>query len=102
MTLVESIQKAIEYMEENLLDDITIKDIAKIAHMSPYHFQRSFMILTDMSVKEYLSRRRLTKSAQELSSTNMRVTDLAYKYGYDTPESFSKAFRKQHGVTPSK
>lgn len=101
MALVESLQKAIDYMEDHLLDNITIEDIAKQANISPSHFQRIFMILTDISVGEYLRRRRLTLAAQELSSTNSKIIDIAFKYGYDTPESFSKAFRKQHGVTPS-
>lgn len=101
MALVESLQKAIDYMEEHILDNITIEDIAKQANVSPFHFQRTFMILTGMSVGEYLRRRRLTLAAQELCSTNSKIIDIAYKYGYDTPESFSKAFRKQHGVSPS-
>jgi len=101
MALVESLQKAIEYMEAHLLDDITIKDIAKQAHLSPYHFQRTFVILTDMTVGEYLRRRRLTKAAHELCNSRTKIIDLAYKYGYQTPESFTKAFHKQHGLTPS-
>lgn len=101
MELVRSLQRAIEYMENHLLDDITINDIAKQAHLSPYHFQRTFVILTDITVGEYLRRRRLTKAAQELCNSNSRIIDLAYKYGYKTPESFAKAFHKQHGITPS-
>lgn len=101
MALVESLQKAIDFMEEHLLDNLTIEDIAKQANISPFHFQRTFMILIDISVGEYLRRRRLTLAAQELSTTNCKIIELAYKYGYDTPESFSKSFRKQHGVTPS-
>lgn len=101
MALVESLQKAINYMEEHLLDQITIEDIAKRADVTSFHFQRVFMILTDLSVGEYLRRRRLTLAAQELTSTTCKIIDLAYKYGYDTPESFSKAFRKQHGISPT-
>lgn len=101
MALVESLQRAIDYMEEHLLDSITIDDIAKQANVSTFHFQRIFMILTDMSIGEYLRRRRLTLAAQELSSTDSKVIELAFKYGYDTPESFTRAFRKQHGITPS-
>jgi AraC family transcriptional regulator len=101
MALVESLQKAIDYMEKHLLDHITIEDIAKQANMSTFHFQRTFTILTDISVGEYLRRRRLTLAGQELLTTNCKIIDLAYKYGYDTPEAFSKAFRLQHGVTPS-
>lgn len=101
MALVESLQKAIDYMEEHLFNDIKIEDIAKEANISPFHFQRTFMILTDISIGEYLRRRRLTLAAQELISTNRKVIDLAYRYGYETPEAFSKAFRKQHKMTPT-
>ncbi|KAA9029445.1 AraC family transcriptional regulator [Niallia endozanthoxylica] len=100
MALVESLQKAIDYMEEHLLDHLTIEEISKRANVSPFHFQRTFMILTDLSVGDYLRRRRLTLAAQELTSTDSKIIDLAYKYGYETPEAFSKAFRKQHGMTP--
>jgi AraC family transcriptional regulator len=101
MGWVESLQRAIDYMEEHLLEELSIEDIAKQAHVSEFHFQRTFNILTDISVGEYLRRRRLTLAAQELSNTGSRILDIALKYGYDTPEAFSKAFRRQHGLTPS-
>jgi AraC family transcriptional regulator len=101
MAWVESLQKAIDYMEDHLLDDIAIDDIAGQANASPFHFQRTFTALTDISVGEYLRRRRLTLAAQELCRTDGKIIDFAYKYGYDTPEAFSKAFRRQHGVSPS-
>ncbi|MET3319165.1 UNVERIFIED_ORG: AraC family transcriptional regulator [Peribacillus simplex] len=101
MGWVESIQKAINYMEEHLLDDLTIESISRQANASAFHFQRTFTILTDISVGEYVRRRRLTLAAQEISRTNCKIIDLAYKYRYDTPEAFSKAFRRQHGVSPS-
>jgi AraC family transcriptional regulator len=101
MTWIKSIQKAIDYMEEHLLEDISIEQIAKEANASAFHFQRTFTILTDISVGEYLRRRRLTLAAQELANSRSKVIDLAYKYGYDTPESFTKAFRRQHGISPS-
>lgn len=101
MGWVESLQKAIDYMEEHLLDDISIESIAKQANVSEFHFQRIFSVLTDITVGDYLRRRRLTLAAQELSTTDRKIIDIALKYGYDTPESFSKAFRRQHGITPS-
>lgn len=101
MGWAESLQRAIDYMEENLLEAITISDIAKQANSSVYHFQRTFSILTDMAVGEYLRKRRLTLAAHELVSTSTKIIELAYKYGYDTPEAFTKAFRRQHGITPS-
>lgn len=101
MAWIESLQRAIDYMEEHLLEDITMEDIARQANSSPFHFQRTFAILTDISIGEYLRRRRLTLAAQELCSTNDKIIDLALKYGYDTPEAFTKAFRRQHGISPS-
>ncbi|MFF2176746.1 effector binding domain-containing protein [Lysinibacillus sp. NPDC058147] len=101
MSWVESIQKAINYIEENLLDDITMEQISREVNSSVFHFQRTFSILTDMSIADYIRRRRLTLAAQELINTEQKVIDLAYKYGYDSPEAFTKAFRKQHNLTPS-
>ncbi|MBY0121835.1 AraC family transcriptional regulator [Bacillus sp. S/N-304-OC-R1] len=101
MAWIESIQKAIDYIEEHLQEEITIEEVAFRANASAFHFQRTFTILTDMSVGEYIRRRRLTLAAQELSRTNCKIIDLAFKYGYDTPEAFTKAFRRQHGVAPT-
>ncbi|SFT04632.1 AraC family transcriptional regulator [Marininema halotolerans] len=100
MGWIESLQRAIDYMEDHLLEDITIERIAAQANVSPYHFQRTFNVLTDISIGEYLRRRRLTLAAKELTHTSCKIIDLAYKYGYDTPEAFSKAFRRHHGITP--
>ncbi|USG67774.1 helix-turn-helix transcriptional regulator [Brevibacillus ruminantium] len=69
--------------------------------LNSFHFQRTFLILTDITVGDYIRRRRLTLAAKELISTDGKIIDLAYKYGYETPEAFAKAFRKPHGVTPS-
>lgn len=101
MAWVESLQRAIDYMEEHLLDSLSIDKIAKQANVSVFHFQRTFAVLTDITVGEYIRRRRLTLAAEELSRTDEKVIDLAFKYGYDTPEAFTKAFRRQHGVSPS-
>ncbi|MBY7145097.1 AraC family transcriptional regulator [Virgibacillus sp. NKC19-3] len=101
MMWVKSLQTAIDYMEDHLLDDLPIERIAQQANFSVFHFQRTFSILTDISVGEYLRRRRLTLAAYELTRSDAKIIDLAYKYGYETPEAFTKAFRRQHGVTPS-
>ena len=101
MGWVESLQKAIDYMEENLLEPIGIDEIAKQASVSAFHFQRIFAVLTDSSIAEYIRRRRLTLAAEELSRTDHKIIDVAFKYGYETPEAFTKAFRRQHGMAPS-
>lgn len=101
MPWIVSLQKAIDYIEANLYEQISIEDIARKANVSPFHFQRLFSIMTDCSIGEYIRRRRLTQAAHDLYNTNLKIIDLAAKYGYDTPESFTKAFRRQHGITPS-
>lgn len=101
MGWIESIQKAIEYIEDHITDDLSIEQIAKEANASVFHFQRTFSILTNMSIGEYSRKRRLTLAAKELQDSGIKVIDIALKYGYDTPEAFAKAFRKQHGIAPS-
>lgn len=101
MGWTESLQSAIHFIEEHLLEELPIGEIAKQANLSAFHFQRTFAALTGISVGEYIRRRRLTLAAHELSRTNRKIIELASKYGYDTPEAFTKAFRRQHGITPS-
>lgn len=97
---IQFIQQAISYMEEHIYEDIHYTDIAKSVHMSGYNFHRTFSFITGMTANEYLRSRRLTLAAQELQTTALSVTDAAYKYGYESPESFSKAFSRFHGSTP--
>lgn len=92
---------AIQFIEEKLQEPLQVEELAKIAYCSPFHFQRMFHMLTGMTVAEYTRKRRLTLAAQELASAQVKVIDVALRYGYETPESFAKAFRKLHGVSPS-
>ena len=100
MKSVQLLQQAICYMEEHLLVDINYEDVARNAYMSSYNFHRTFSFMAGMTANEYIRNRRLSLAGQELQSTGISVLDAAYKYGYDTPESFSKAFSRFHGVTP--
>lgn len=99
---VKRINDAIDLMEQKMTESINIEEVAKAAYSSPYHFQRMFYMLTGMTVAEYMRKRKLTLAAHELASSSAKVMDVAIKYGYDTPESFSKAFQKIHGIAPSK
>lgn len=101
MSWVTDIQKALDYIEANLLKKLNSKEVAKQANTSPYHFQRTFAILTDMTLGEYIRRRRLTGAAIELGNNDEKIIDIALKYGYETPEAFTKAFKKQHHISPS-
>jgi AraC family transcriptional regulator len=94
-------KEALDLMEKKMDERLDIEEIAKAAYTSPFHFQRMFFMLTGMTVAEYMRKRKLTLAAQELATSSSKVMDVALKYGYDSPESFSKAFRKIHGIAPS-
>ena len=100
MEWFERLNSAMQYIEENIDQEIDFEEIAKIACCSVYHFQRMFSFITDVPLSEYIRRRRLTLAAFELQNSDIRIIDLALKYGYETHESFSRAFQKLHGTTP--
>lgn len=84
MEWVRSINDAIEYMENHLADDITLGDIAESVHISAFHFQRAFSMMTGISPTEYLQNRRLSQAGAELANGDERVIDVALKYGYES------------------
>lgn len=100
-SLVADIQRAVNYIEEHITDEMSITDIAGVAYLSPFYFQRIFHMMCGLTVGEYIRARRLSLAGDELLSTKARIIDLALKYGYDSPDSFSRAFAKYHGVSPS-
>lgn len=81
--------------------EIDYTKVANIACCSFNYFQRVFMLIVDISLSEYIRRRRMTLAAFELQTSTIKIIDLAIKYGYDSPDSFSRAFKKIHGVTPT-
>lgn len=97
---IELIQRAISYMEEHICEDISYAEVAKHVGMSGYSFHRTFSFVVGMTANDYIRRRRLTLAAQELQTTDISVIDVALKYSYESPESFSKAFSRFHGSTP--
>ncbi|MBQ6560324.1 MAG: AraC family transcriptional regulator [Erysipelotrichaceae bacterium] len=101
MDWIRTINDAIEYMENHLYDEITLADIANSVNLSPFHFQRAFSLLTDMSPTEYLRKRRLSQAGADLIDKEEKVINVALKYGYDSPESFVKAFTRFHGCSPA-
>lgn len=100
-TWVDGLQNAIAYIEDNLTKDIQIKNVAERAYVSEYHFQRIFTALCGFSVAEYIRNRRMALAASELVAKDVKVIDVAMKYGYDSPDSFTRAFTRFHGITPS-
>ncbi|MCB8814245.1 AraC family transcriptional regulator [Desulfosporosinus shakirovi] len=102
MDLLERMNGALSYIEENLTDDIDFKEVARRAYCSEYHFKRMFSFLAGVTLSEYIRRRRLTLAAFEFNNSNLRIIDVAVKYGYSSADSFTRAFQSLHGVTPSK
>lgn len=101
MDWIEGMQRAIDYIEDNLCGEISLDEAARAACTSTGSFQRTFSILCSLTVGEYVRRRRLTLAGVELAAEKIKVIDAALKYGYDSPDSFTKAFFKFHGITPS-
>lgn len=99
--LAEGIQNAIQYIEDNLTEELRIDEISKKAYVSSFHFQRIFSALFGFTVGEYIRKRRLSEAARELTRSNAKVIDIALKYGYESHDSFTRAFTKFHGVSPS-
>jgi AraC family transcriptional regulator len=101
MDWLEKMNGAISYIEANLDSDIGFEKIARIAGCSSFHFQRMFSFITDIPLSEYIRRRRMTLAAYELQNSDIKIIDIALKYGYNSPNSFTRAFQNMHGVTPS-
>ncbi len=101
MNMLEQLNAAIEYIERNLCEEIQVDTAARIAGITADSFIRFFSYMTDMTLTEYIRRRRLTLAAQDLLHGNIPIIDIAIKYGYESATAFSRAFAKQHGVKPS-
>lgn len=101
MDWITGMQKAIDYIEANLTEEIDYEKVAAESFSSSYHFQRVFSILCGYTLGEYIRLRRLSLAGAELVNGKEKVIDIALKYGYDSPDSFAKAFQKFHGITPS-
>ena len=101
MNWIQGIQRAIDYVEANITEELDFDDVARQAFSSPFHFQRVFSMLCGFSLGDYIRMRRLSLAGEELSRGNAKIIEIALKYGYDTPESFSRAFTRFHGIAPS-
>lgn len=101
MEWIQTIMKAVHYMENSLTSDINIDDVSNHVFMSSSNFQRIFKSVTDITIGDYIRNRRLSLAGQDLFLTDSKVIDIAMQYQYNTSESFSKAFTRFHGIPPS-
>lgn len=101
MNWLDRMNQAMDYIENHLNEEISSDELARIACCSSYHFQRMFGYMADMTLSEYIRRRRMAMAAVDLTA-GMSVTDAAAKYGYESPTSFNRAFQNMHGIAPSK
>ncbi|MEC0307945.1 AraC family transcriptional regulator [Paenibacillus lautus] len=101
MDWLTRMNRALDYIEMNISGEIDLTEIARQACCSCYQFQRMFSFITDVTLAEYIRRRRLTLAAIDLLNSDTKVIDIAIKYGYDSPVSFARAFQSMHGVNPT-
>ena len=101
MEWLRRINESIRYIEDNLMDHISVEDVSNHVFSSQSNFQRLFHLVTGVTIGEYIRNRRLSLAGRDLVLTNSKVVETAMKYLYDTSESFSKAFTRFHGIPPS-
>lgn len=101
MEWIERLNKAINYIEEHLTDEIDYDRLGQIACCSAYHFQRMFTYMAGITLSEYIRRRKMSLAAVDLQGSNEKIIDIAEKYGYSSPTAFNRAFQNIHGVAPS-
>lgn len=99
--ITQRMNQAIEYIESNLEGGLNIADVAEQACFSKYHFHRMFYASFKLTCTEYIRRRKLTLAAVDLQNSDQSVFEVALKYGYESPNAFTRAFRKLHGINPS-
>lgn len=101
MDWLKTVGQAVDFIEAHLMEDVTASDAARAVFLSPFYFSRGFAAISGYTVGEYIRCRRLYLAAMELVRTDARVLDVALRFGYDSPESFTKAFRRLFGVAPA-
>ena len=101
MEWIDRLNKAIDYIENHITEEISYEELAEIACCSSYHFQRMFAYMADVPLSEYLRRRRMSLAAVDLQNKEAKIIDVALKYGYTSPTAFNRAFQSVHGIAPS-
>lgn len=102
MDILDKWNDVVSYIECHLDSEIDIEEMSKIVAISSFHFQRMFSYMTNMTLYDYIRRRKMTKAAVDLQDPNNKIIDVALKYGYESPTAFNRAFQSMHGIAPSK
>lgn len=100
MEWAKAISEAVNYIESHITENITLYEVAAHVNISPFYFHKGFSILCGYTIGEYIKSRRMALAGEELITSDITVMELAMKYGYDSPDSFAKAFSRFHGDTP--
>lgn len=98
---MDAISKAIQYIEEHITEELTADRISENINISSFYFQKGFAMLCGFTIVEYIRNRRLALAGNDLATGEEKIIDIAMKYGYDSPDSFTRAFTRFHGVTPT-
>ena len=101
MDEIKRLNRAISYIEDALASEIDVRELCRICCCSLVKFQQMFSMICGIPVSEYIRNRRMTLAAYELIHTNCKIVDLALRFGYDSPEAFTRAYTLFHGVSPS-
>ena len=101
MDPVQGLNQAMQYIEAHLRDEVDAEALSRMALCSAGSFTRMFSLLTGSTLREYVRKRRLTRAAYALRDTDAKVIDIALDYGYESADSFARAFTRQHGASPS-
>ena len=101
MEWAEKLNQSMNYIEEHLTDEIDYEQLGRIACCSTYHYQRMFTYMAGITLAEYIRRRKMSLAAVDLQGSDMKIVDVAEKYGYHSPTAFNRAFQSVHGIAPS-
>ncbi|MGX7030864.1 AraC family transcriptional regulator [Vagococcus zengguangii] len=100
MEFIESISKTLHFIEEHIQDDLTIEKIAKHVYLTPMSLQKGFSMLCGYTLNEYIRKRKFTLAGFDVMNSNEKIIDIALKYGYESPDNFTRAFKRFHGSSP--
>jgi AraC family transcriptional regulator len=95
------LNKVFQYIDQNLGSKLSLSIISEISHFSPFHFHRIFKLMTGETLNEFISRRRIEKSALDILHKKSSISEISHSYGFSDNSAYTKAFKKYYGVSPT-